>query len=814
MKATLLLVAGVFLATGLPAQTLTRWTLRVSATGYSVGINPLNPGVVYTQNATRRFLASYDRGRTWQERGIMPSALVREILVHPSDTSIILSAAFDGGLLRSTDDGMTWTVVLADYGIDGESIVCNPAHPDTVFAGKFLNGDVFMSSDRGATWTQTGSLGSNVCAFMARPDSTSILFAGAGQGRIAKSTDRGATWRIVKPSGSVEIPKIVIDPAHPLVAYGAAYAGSDSTTGVWKTTDGGEHWFRTSLRAWSVWSLDIDATNPSVVYAGTFSETVATVFVTTDGGESWSSHSTGLPPAGNSWCLKVHPLDPQAIWHAITGSPAGVYQFLTTHTIIGGTVVEGETGDTVRNGTVTNTRTGESVLLDHSAGTFAFGLFPDDTSASLTMRTTSFPYYVADTAFSFLTDSLIARSVVLHRLPKATIGGVVSDSTALQAVQARVRLTSTSLAGSSMLSDSTDAGGAFAFPDLYISHPPVVRYELLTIDPEVPFAHAADTDLALPPGGLSLTFSLPTADVLVMAGDSVRFGQYYTSALDSSGITWNFQTDTEMGPMHMVQQFRRKTALYYSGNRSTPFSLAEVGSLMAALQGGGNLFLSGQNIAEVNDSTPLLLDVLGVAYAGSPGALIGVAGVPGDLFEGIGFQTLGVGGAGNQTSRDRLTSTRASTVACLSYAVGGTAGVRTVYNGSRILFLGFGFEGITTPAARDTVMRRAIGYLDGSFTLGIGSEPGLPSRYVLMQNYPNPFNPHTTIMFEVPHTSRVELSVYNVLGQRVRMLVDDEVIEGGRYAVQFDGSSLPSGVYLCRMAAGGFSQTMNMLLLR
>lgn len=89
----------------------------------------------------------------------------------------------------------------------------------------------------------------------------------------------------------------------------------------------------------------------------------------------------------------------------------------------------------------------------------------------------------------------------------------------------------------------------------------------------------------------------------------------------------------------------------------------------------------------------------------------------------------------------------------------------------------------------------------------------VPQQYALDQNYPNPFNPATVIGYTLPQTGRVTLSVYNVLGQQVAMLVDG-VQTAGSYEVRFDASTLPSGVYLYTIEAGTFSQTRRMTLVR
>jgi hypothetical protein len=71
----------------------------------------------------------------------------------------------------------------------------------------------------------------------------------------------------------------------------------------------------------------------------------------------------------------------------------------------------------------------------------------------------------------------------------------------------------------------------------------------------------------------------------------------------------------------------------------------------------------------------------------------------------------------------------------------------------------------------------------------------------LSQNYPNPFNPLTTIGFELPMTSFVTLKVYNLLGQEVATLIQNELMDDGGQEVEFDASYLASGVYLYRIVA-------------
>lgn len=78
-------------------------------------------------------------------------------------------------------------------------------------------------------------------------------------------------------------------------------------------------------------------------------------------------------------------------------------------------------------------------------------------------------------------------------------------------------------------------------------------------------------------------------------------------------------------------------------------------------------------------------------------------------------------------------------------------------------------------------------------------EEEVPGGFILLQNYPNPFNPLTEIEFNVPELSTVTLAVYNTLGQQVALLIDHSVTDVGRQVVDFDASTLASGVYFYRL---------------
>ncbi len=85
-----------------------------------------------------------------------------------------------------------------------------------------------------------------------------------------------------------------------------------------------------------------------------------------------------------------------------------------------------------------------------------------------------------------------------------------------------------------------------------------------------------------------------------------------------------------------------------------------------------------------------------------------------------------------------------------------------------------------------------------------------PTGFQLCSNYPNPFNPSTMIVFYAPRSEFVMLKVYDLTGREIETLISG-VVPAGEHRLQWSAAGLPSGVYLCRMAGEGFSQTVKML---
>jgi hypothetical protein len=107
---------------------------------------------------------------------------------------------------------------------------------------------------------------------------------------------------------------------------------------------------------------------------------------------------------------------------------------------------------------------------------------------------------------------------------------------------------------------------------------------------------------------------------------------------------------------------------------------------------------------------------------------------------------------------------------------------------------------------------------DAGWVLGVDEEMGIPDVFALQQNYPNPFNPVTTIRFDVPQESHIRMDIYNLLGQRVRTLVNSDM-RAGYHAISWNGTNdmgkpLSSGMYIYSLHSSEFTSVKKLVLMK
>ena len=299
-----------------------------------------------------RQYANRDNG-VWVPKG--PTNIggrVTGIALHPSNGNIIYAGAADGGVLKSIDGGINWTMLTDDFvTLSVGDVAIDPNNPSTVYvglgeanlAGDNYDGDgVYRTTDGGITWTNIGLAQTKRIGRVAvHPNDRDIIFvAGAGAQFSADSargvyrtTDGGTTWeKVLYISDSTSGIDLRINPAHPDTIYAAMWErlrsptrrkAGGQTSGIYRSTDAGVTWTELTNGLPSGTNVGrigiaICAASTNVLYA-TYTDSIGyldAIYKTTDGGNSWAETS-GQP---SSWLyysfgwyfgqIRVHPADP------------------------------------------------------------------------------------------------------------------------------------------------------------------------------------------------------------------------------------------------------------------------------------------------------------------------------------------------------------------------------------------------------------------------------------------------------------------------------------------------------------------------
>ena len=184
------------------------------------------------------------------------------------------------------------------------------------------------------------------------------------------------------------------------------------------------------------------------------------------------------------------------------------------------------------------------------------------------------------------------------------------------------------------------------------------------------------------------------------------------------------------------------------------------------------------------------------------------------------FDIYGGTGANNQTSQADIDPLDAAATAFLTYSEGTydrNAALRIETETYRAIYLAFGFEGVADDYNRNLLMANMLSWL-GTIS-AVESDASLPpASFSLGEGFPNPFNPVVTIPYTLAERAPVRLSVYDILGREVGVLVSG-TMEPGIHTVQWDASALSSGVYFSRLTAGSqaaplFTATKKLVLLK
>jgi hypothetical protein len=399
-------------------------------------------------------------------------------------------------------------------------------------------------------------------------------------------------------------------------------------------------------------------------------------------------------------------------------------------------------------------------------------------------------------------------------------------------VSATLRETDASLT----LIDSTADFGAIAAGDTIDNAASPITFSVA--DYLVPHRSHLTLHIEAEPGGYAAddTFSLMIGHPQIMVVDDdggaafeASYGEIMAESLDLFFEEW---VVAEQGsPMEWL--LNSELVVWFTGDDSTETLTADDRAHLAAFLGaGGKLFIAGQNIGQDIGTEPFYHDYLHAAFVDPATADAGIFGVAGDPVWGGAIIINEI-----QQSKDIVTST-GDADSILIYQNGGVAGIS--YEGEyKVIYLAFGLEGMDESSGlvlhRDDVLSRALGWLGLPVEVSGGEEPRsgeATAPCMLRQSYPNPCRGRTVLSYvlgdaqgtvrrgraSTTAADHVRLTLYNIQGQRVRMLVDEPQANGG-YALSWDGRdergrAVSNGLYFVRLEARGESASRKVILLR
>ena len=792
-------------------------------------------------------LRTPDGGLSWTVASIPAASMLTSIAVADSLTAYVVGE--DGMVMKTTDGGSTW-VTIGDPLWTSDLTAVAAAGPLVHVVGN--DGFWMRSTDGGASWTavkaQTDSR-SDVRDVVVRAEDNVYVVGGGGY--IKHTTDGGVTqtWQI-----------------HPLLASingiffyddQTGWACTDLNNAILRTTDGGTTWqLPTGTTVTSSWTQQLNSAssigntfainplNENHIYValGRF------IYMSANRGESWVQTATISSTSGSTHSFFISPRDTNVYVAAYTA---------------GGDHIRKST-DRGLTWTVTISRGfssyGMPLEMDLShPDTLIFG--PEDSYLYRSVDFGSTWQILSQPNFSSPCDLVVVRDSANiiwvgdsdpGRISRSTDAGLTwtlainvgsseiptiahgNQQNSLGFATAwgsgglkrttdyGATWTTVSTAGSTWGVDvskddpnvvmfgvyggstsylSTNAGGTFSTTSLSGSN-----YALLCYDRSTFFAQQS--------GGVfkhRISYIVPTTNAEAVVLLSPNGGEEWVVG-EEEEIRW---TSSNIGTVRI--EFRQDGMSGWelvaggiaAGDGMYPWTVPNTPT------SGGRMRVSDEVDGNPQDSSDGVFSITVSAVSVTP--------------ESLSFGSVSVGEMVMDTLR--ITNTGTGTLVVTSV----TTGSGVFVPGRTSFTIGAGLSDtlsvLFVPAAvqsyRDTLvlMSNALGGEygvvltgEGSPTLSVEVEEGLPREYVLEQNYPNPFNPTTEIRYGVPRAGRVRLEVYTMLGEEVGVLMD--AYQGaGWYRVEFGGKDgrgreLSSGLYLYRLEAGDFISTKKMMLVK
>ncbi|HEX6790536.1 MAG TPA: S8 family serine peptidase [Candidatus Krumholzibacteria bacterium] len=386
-----------------------------------------------------------------------------------------------------------------------------------------------------------------------------------------------------------------------------------------------------------------------------------------------------------------------------------------------GTVTDAATSAPLLGVQIRITDTGQRVFTD-AAGHYSLRIV----AGPHTVEASKFGYGATTAPVTIDADVTSTQNFALNQLPSGVIAGTVTDAGTLAGISATI---SVKLAGVVVMTGATGAGGAYSFTL------PVGTYDLV-FNPSFPYPLTTRTGIVVTQSATTtVNVALDPAEVLVVdddAGDT--FETYYQQAIAAAGRSYlTVSSSPSAADMALFE-----AVVWLTGNDyQTTLTAADEAALTTYLNGGGRLFMSGQDIGYDIGTDAFFANYLHADYVQDDVALGAVDGNPASAVgTGLSFDIKGGTGANNQAYADELdplggaitafsydpsvagatfstnTAVHANSVGSNGITSSGTAGLS--YEGTyRLVYFGFGFEAVATESDRTAVMDRVLDWLQG-----------------------------------------------------------------------------------------------------
>jgi photosystem II stability/assembly factor-like uncharacterized protein len=741
--------------------------------------------IKYTSDAGKNWLTPRSNLSTYRLTGV--SFADARIGIAVGDGYFSSAGSNYGVVFRTTDGGETWSEQLrrGQFQFNGVSISAEGYGLVAGFEETSSAGIIFRTTDWGLSWgyQSRAPFKSLYCSANHGPESA--MLAGSA-GVIQRSTDAGSTWADCSGPVRGTLNAVSFSDVNIGTAVGS-YPDAQGESHLWAlhTTDGGSSWVQMMKGiAGQFHGIHfVDRSNGMIV--GESNSGVGLIYHTTDGGNQWQLYlnyamskfnSVMLTSPTNAWIVGRDGACLQTTNRGLTWLPKAIGTTVELNDVF---FRDERRAIVVGDGVAFHTSDGGEHWVNHAAGTgqslFGVSYFDSNTgvavgAAGTLLRTTDCGSYWAS-----LTNSVTQTLRDVYVCSDGS-GMAVGDSGTIIGTVDR-GLSWTRLKSGTMRSLNSvymqQSGFAVAVGDSGVilkSTDSGLTWKILNSGTKHPLY------------GLSFCGLIGTA---VGGGEFVRTEAVILRSTDG-GESWSTQasdTAVVLRSVYVTDDMRG----FATGNSGVLLRTTDGGMHWRLVPLGTWALLTGVSFTSPSDGT-----VVGYSRGGHGATAAAILRTT-DAGENWSLQAGGtVGGRGGAVvvpGAQLLTS----------------CPLNDVWSVDEMNVTAVGDNGI--------IVRTTTG--GGTWTEISPREDRetLPDRMRLEQNYPNPFNPKTVVSCQLPAAGRVKLVVYDILGREVKVLMDEKK-EPGRYEVTWDARNCASGVYICRMQAGGYIQCKKMLLLR